>query len=84
MEDTTYLDGGYVVFGRVIDGMKLVDMIAKNYGNKSGKPKGIIKMESFEDVTKYYLDKEKELEKQKMVPHKVKALKHEVDDSIIV
>jgi len=40
--------------------MSLVELIVKNYGDSSGKPKGVVKMEGFEDVTAYYLQKEKE------------------------
>ena len=45
--DTYFLDGKHVVFGRVMDGQKTVDLVEK-IGRSSGKPKKAVKFEKCE------------------------------------
>lgn len=50
--DNLFLDGGYTVFGEVIEGMKVVDEIANLKTDSSDKPVEEVKMEKI-DVLKY-------------------------------
>jgi peptidylprolyl isomerase len=42
--DTPWLNGKHVVFGKVTNGMNIVNMISAKAGSDSGKPKGIVKI----------------------------------------
>jgi peptidylprolyl isomerase len=47
-EDSTFLDGNYTLFGRVIEGMEYVDMIAP--GEPPANPDKIVKMQVAADA----------------------------------
>ena len=72
--DNRNLDGKYTVWGRVIDGMKYVDMIKRgdpyNNGSVEGKPDRIIKMRVAADVAEVQPAPETESPKAVDVPKK--------------
>ena len=51
------LDGSYTVFGQVLEGMDVVDKIAKTETDENDKPKSDIKIESIEILKDYDFNK---------------------------